>query len=360
MSKKTYQKDDFTVGKSLPVPPEQTPDQPDQPPKKFRRLKRISLSLVILFLAAAIVIGVWNARNLSAAAEKMFGTGNLLTLFNLDTPRTDNNGRVNLLVVGYSVDDPGHLGASLTDSIMLLSMDGKTDTGYMLSIPRDLYLRIPDNGYGKINQVYQDGGMELLTEVVEDRLGLDVTGWLITNYAAVRQMTDAVGGIAVNIQSSDRRGLYDPNISPAEGGPLQLPNGRQSLDGQTALNLTRARGATSGSYGFPRSDLTRIEHQKQVFAALKDKISSWKLVLNPTKNNQIFTTAAENVKTDITTDQALPLFRLFASIPTNQLKPYSLHNIDGQNLLVDGGGGLIPAAGLNNYSQIKEIIKDLN
>lgn len=361
MKKSGYRKDDFIVGKSLPPASSADADHDDEPQVKKRPFwKRLMAGILLLAVVFTLIIASWNAINISRAAEKMFGSGNLLELVSSGGLDTGSNGRVNILTVGYSVDDPGHLGADLTDSIMILSIDPADKTGYMLSIPRDLYLKIPDNGYGKINEVYKDGGMDLLEEIVQERLGININYWLVVNYAAVRQIVDSVGGITVGIKSSDPRGLYDPNISPAEGGPFQLSNGTHHLNGQTALNLTRARGATYGSYGFPRSDLTRIEHQKQVFLAIKDKISDWKLVLNPMKNSRIFNAAAQNLKTDIEAREALPLYRLFASIPTAKLRPFSLHSISGNNLLVDGPGGLVPAAGLNNYGDIQDAIDQIS
>jgi polyisoprenyl-teichoic acid--peptidoglycan teichoic acid transferase len=360
MKKRRYKKDDFDTGKSLPPMEdyESTEILEDEPPKKGR-VKRFLLSVFLIIFAFISVLVIWNAINISRAADKMFGSGNLTELVFSDGLQKAPDGRVNMLIVGYSVDDPGHQGAELTDSIMVLSMDPDSKTGYMLSIPRDLYIKIPDNGYGKINEVYRDGGMDMLERIITDKLGLEINYSMVVNYTSVREMVNALGGITVTIKSSDERGLYDPNISVPEGGPLQLANGPQHLNGQEALNLTRARGSAYGSYGFPRADLTRIEHQKQVFAAIKEKASDWKVVLNPRKNGQLFDAAANNLKTDLEIGEALPFFRLFASIPNSKLQPYGLNAINGQVLLKDYSGGLIPIEGLNDYSEIKEIVKDL-
>lgn len=361
MAKRKYQKKSFNAGTSLPAPDTiHGPDAPEQDEQKRpSRFKRIVVSLFLLLVAALLIIIIWNGINISRAANKMFGSGNILELLSSQPLEKDIRGRVNVLIVGYSVDDPGHQGAELTDSIMVLSMDPATKTGYMLSIPRDLYIKIPDNGYGKINEVYRDGGMDMLEQIITDKLGLEINYSTVVNYTSVREMVNALGGIDVTIKSSDERGLYDPNISPVDGGPLQLGNGPQHLDGQEALNLTRARGSAYGSYGFPRADLTRIDHQKQVFAAIKEKASDWKVVLNPRKNGQLFNAAANNLKTDLEVGEALPMYRLFASIPNSKLQPYGLNAING-NTLLKGKNELIPTQGLNDYSEIKEIIKSLN
>lgn len=344
----------------IPQPLEQSDEEHIKLESKPRsRFKRIFTSFILITIIVASVVLVWDSMNVSRASNKMFGSGNLLELLDRGSLKKDNSGRVNVLIAGYSADDPGHEGAKLTDSIILMSMDPSTGSGYLLSIPRDLYLRIPGLGYGKINQVYQEGGMELLSEVVEERLGIRPGYSVLVNYAAVREMVDALGGITVHIDSSDPRGLYDPNIGLHEGGPLQLANGPQQLDGQTALNLTRARGARIGSYGFPRADLTRVQHQKQVLLAIQQKASDWKLALNPPKNGRVLNAAANNLKTDARLAEAASLYRLFSRVSGPNMRSLSLDKIDNKQLLTDGSGGLVPAAGLNDYSQIKRTLQGL-
>lgn len=326
------------------------------PPVKPRHIfRRIFLSLLVIVLATVIFIGTWDARNISRASQKMFGSGNLISLLGT-SPLKNDDGRVNVLLVGYSLDDPGHPGAKLTDSIILLSMSQASKTGYMLSIPRDLYVNIPGFGYGKINEAYQDGGISLLEDIITNDFQVPINYYAMINYASVKDTVDALGGITINIKSSDPRGLYDPNISPVDGGPLKLSNGAQTLDGQTALNLTRARGDAYGSYGFPQADFDRTQHQRQVLTAIKDKLN-WKLILNPRQNSRILDAIAENVKTDLTAGEARPLFGLFNSIPSSSLKSLSLRDLDGTNYLSSyttpyGQSALIPSDGISDYSGI--------
>jgi LCP family protein required for cell wall assembly len=337
---------------------------PELQPKRTNPIKRAVLFIVLVLFAALIFVGLWDARNISSASSKMFGSGNLLSLISSDGLKGADSGRVNVLLVGYSVDDPGHPGANLTDSIILLSMSTTSKSGYTLSIPRDLYVKIPGFGYSKINEAYQDGGISLLEQVVSQDFATQIDYYALINYAAVRDTVNALGGISVNIQSSDPRGLYDPNISPVDGGPLKLSNGLQTLNGQNALNLTRARGDAFDSYGFAQADFDRTEHQRQILVAIKSKLS-WKLVLNPRKNSQLLNAVANNVKTDVTASEARPLFGLFNSIPQAQLQSLNLRSLGGTNYLssyttVYGQSALVPSAGLNDYSEIDNALNAFN
>jgi len=335
--------------------------------KKRSVFKRIVALFFVIVLAIVIFIGAWDARNISAASAKLFGDGNFLSLLDSETLNGDENSRVNVLIVGYSADDPGHQGADLTDSISVLSMSTSSHSGYILSIPRDLYVDIPGFGYGKINQVYQDGGMQLLEQVIQKTFSVRVGYYALVNYAAVRSIVDALGGIDVNINSPEGR-LYDPNKDWTTGGPLvDLSNGTHNLNGQQALNLTRARGDPSqyGSpIGFGQSDFQRTADQRLVFMAIKSKLN-WKLILDPRKNGRILNAAADNLKTDVSTAEVRPLFGLFNSIPNSSLRSLSLRDLGGKNYLTDyttvyGQSALIPASGISDYSDIQAALGSIS
>lgn len=371
------QKQVFDVGRTLP-PKRQaqhrpagaapTPTQPIETKPKSRQFKKALVWALLAFMALIVIIGVWDTINLSRAAKKTFGSDNLLSTLSPTGLKNNGAGRVNILLVGYSIDDPGHPGAALTDSIMLLSLNQKAPNGYTLSIPRDLYVKIPGFGYGKINEVYKDGGIGLLEQVVSTDLNTPINYYALIDYSAVRDTVNALGGIWINVQTTDPRGLYDPNINSADGGPLQLSNGWHKLNGQTALNLTRARGDPSPdgriAYGFARSDFDRTQHQRQVLTAIKNKLN-WTLALNPLKNGQVLNAIGTNVKTDIRLQEARPLFSLFNHIPSANLQSLSLNNLGGKNYLNSyssyySGSALIPSAGVEDFSEINAALSIYN
>lgn len=338
--------------------------------------KRAIASLLLIILLFFIVVASWDAIELSHASKKMFGSGNLFSLIFGNDLKTDGNGRVNILVAGYSADDPGHQGANLTDSIMLISLNKKDQTGYILSIPRDLWVDIPGFGHAKINSTYEDGqdsdfseagypsgGMGLLEKVVADNLGVPIQYYALIGYTAFRDMVNAVGGITIDIKSDDPRGIYDPSTDYTSKNCCALadyPNGPVTLNGKQALNLARARGDAYGSYGFGQADFDRTAHQRQMLLAVKQKAISLKNIINPTRAGHIFDGLASNVKTDVDIGSALPLYRLFDSVSNTTLASHSLRDLDGKNYLTDYGGALIPTAGVDEFGQIQAKLDGLN
>jgi LCP family protein required for cell wall assembly len=348
-------------------------------PGWFKRHKIITAVLAILLLGFGV--GSWYGAQIIGNLDKVFH-GNVFTdakaLFSQTKLKGEDQGRVNILLAGDSADDPNHGGAQLTDSIMIVSIDTKTHTGFMLSIPRDLWVDIPGWSHQKINVAnevnnfnqagYPKGGMGQLEEIVQNNLGIPIDYYALINYTAFRDAVNSVGGVTINIQSPDPRGLYDPNISKADGGPLKLPNGTVTLNGQTALNLARARGDPCGcgsvEYGFPQSDYNRTQHQRQMLTALAQKAQSAGVLANPIKITNLFNSFGNNVATDLNIQDVLRFIQVTKGMNINSLQSLALSNSGSKPLLTgyfapDGEEALIPIAGVDNFGQIQQYYQQL-
>jgi len=136
---------------------------------------------------------------------------------------------------------------------MIISIDTKNNKAFLLSVPRDLWVDIGDNGHGKINEAYVDGqnnhfsdngypagGMGQLQQVIENNFGLTINYYALVNYNAFRDAVNAVGGIDVVIKSTDPRGLYDPEHRLCDQRPARQTD-------QRPAPLKRRPGPRSGA-----------------------------------------------------------------------------------------------------------------
>jgi LCP family protein required for cell wall assembly len=372
-----------SVGQSLPVNYQPLTEQRRQTvPRavkqgRWRRLRqKVTLKrTVITLLVLILLVGGFVGGKFIYNAHKLFG-GSILSVFSSTKLKGEDQGRVNILLAGNSSDDPGHSGAGLTDSIMLISIDTKNNKAFLLSIPRDLWVQLPGGGHQKINDAYVDGennsfsapgypngGMGELEQVVSQDLGVPIDYYALVDYTAFKDSVNAVGGIDINIQSSDPRGLYDPSIDYTTHGPLvDLSNGEHHLNGEQSLDLARARGDAYGSYGFDAADFDRTQHQRQMLVALKQKAVSAGVLANPAKLTSLFDAVGNNVKTDMKLDEVHRLYDLTKNINGNAVQSLSLNSAGGKDLLQsysasDGESALIPATGVDDYSAIQNFIK---
>lgn len=348
------------------------------PPKRTSSLRsKITRKRVILVVLALVLLGVgWLGWKFVYNAQKLFG-GNVFSVLTSQKLEGEDKGRVNILLAGNSADDPGHPGATLTDSIMILSIDTKNKTGFTMSVPRDLYVKV-GRGYGKINSVYPsgessnfsqsgyaDGGMGLLQKAIYQNFGIQTQYYALVNYNALREAVDSVGGVTVNVKSTHPKGLYDPSKDYTTNGPLvKLSNGRNTLDGQKALNLARARGDARGSYGYQNGDFTRAENQRMLILALRSKATSAGVLTNPIKLGNLFDSIGNNVDTDLELGNVRRLYEITKDIKGDKIQSVGLNDANGVNLLGNyrtprGESALIPAAGLNDYSDIQKYIQRL-
>lgn len=343
-----------------------------QPPEQRKITgKRVGLVLGVMVL---LIVG-WLGLKFLYNTQRLFG-GNPFSILTSSKLKGESTGRVNILLAGNSADDPGHQGGTLTDSIMIMSVDTKNDNAFMLSIPRDLYVTVPGYGHQKINTVYPvgektkfsqsgyaDGGMGLLEKTIKQDFGITAHYYALVNYNALRDAVNAVGGVDITIQSNDPRGLYDPNKDWSTGGLLvKLSNGDHHLNGQQALNLARARGDSSRSYGFANSDFTRAEHQRQLMLAIRSKATSAGVLSNPIRLSKLFDSVGANVDTDMTLGNARRLYDVTKELKGSKIQSIGLNDVNGKNLLKNyrtprGESALIPEAGLDDFSDIQRFIQ---
>jgi len=347
--------------------------------KKQGRWKKIIKRSAIVVAVLCLLVGGFLGWKIMKNSGKVF-KGGIFGLLKTTKLKGEDVGRVNILLAGNSSDDPGHGGADLTDSIMLVSIDTVNNNGFMISIPRDLWVNYGVKncsvGYqGKINAAYvcgqeikfhqdgyPDGGMGLLTKIVKENFGIEINYYTKINYTAFKDAVNTVGGIDITIKSNDPRGLYDANIAKVDGGPLKLSNGRQHLNGQTALNLARARGDTI-SYGFARGDFARTENQRLMLLALKDKALGVSVLSNPAKISSLLDAAGKNVETSFKTDEIRRLYEIAQKINNSNIKSIGLAD-DNVNLVQtfttsNNLSAIRPVAGISDFTDIKAYIKRL-
>lgn len=347
--------------------------------KKRNRIERPRNKVVrvikwffIIALIIGALVGGYIVLKAVLASNGIF-KGSILDIVQNQPLKEDANGRSNFVIFGTAEDDEGgnHGGANLTDSVMLLSLNQKTNDAYMLSLPRDLWVEYEETCWvgnqGKLNALYtcasNDGedeaaGAAALQSKVGEITGLDVQYYIHLNFTAVTEAVDAVGGVDVTIESEDPRGIYDPNFDwkcNYRCHYVDYDNGEQvHLDGEHALALARARNA-QGGYGLPNGNFDREKNQQKIIKALREKAVSAGTLTNLGAVTGLIDTLGKNLRTNVETKEIRTLMDLGTKIKTESITSLSLVE-EGETLVTTGpynGQSIVrPIAGLLDYSDI--------
>ena len=285
------------AGSSVPpAAPTVLPDGPAQPAPRRRRgraLRRVLAGLLVLvLLAVAATAGalVYYDRKIDR-----------IPVASLEGGAGPDGDDVNYLLVGSdsrrgltdeelqqarTTLEDGEAG--LTDTIILLHVPAE-GTPTLVSFPRDSWVDQPSGGKGRINSVFptaekaQPGsGPGALVQTVEQLSGLQVDHYVEVGFIAFLRLTDALGGVEVNLCAPAR---------DADSG-IDLPAGQQRIDGGDALAFVRQRK------GLPRGDLDRVARQQYFLGAVARQTLTPSTVLRPDRALELLDAVTSSIRAD--------------------------------------------------------------
>lgn len=269
----------------------------------------------------------------------------------------DNNqekNRLDILVMGLRGKDDVENGGLLTDTIILISIDTDSDKVAFLSIPRDLYVKIPaSNRMEKINFAYAYGnekygdGLSSARSVVEQVAGVNIDYVAAVNFDAFKDLIDILGGVDVYVPKEF--------VETSQWGwEFRVPQGLNHMNSQAALYYARSR--------FSSSDFDRSRRQQDILMAVGNKILSLKILSNPVKLNSILNSLSKGIDTDIDFISMLNLIKYAKLMQGDKITKFIL-NDSPDNLLtsdhINGAYVLYPKAGMENYDAINTKFKNI-
>ena len=275
---------------------------------------------------------------------------------NYNMPKEEKD-RWDILILGIrgeDAEDAEETGALLTDTIMVLSYNKTTKKTSLVSIPRDLYIRIYGTKEDKINSVYEIGvlrknGLGFTKKLISRITGVYMDNIVILDFSSFKQVIDDLGGIDIELDSPF-------NEKQQWGYEFSLPVGINHLDGEKALYYARSR--------FSSSDFDRAQRQQKVIMAIKDKVTSLNLLSDPIKTLTILNAIRKNIETDLNIWDAGSLFNLSEQFSTagDHIKRYVIttENLVYESYIqTDIGNIYILLPNGNNLLQIKQMFQEI-
>ncbi len=241
---------------------------------------------------------------------------------------------------------------------MVVSIDPREKNVAMLSIPRDLYVYIPDYGYNKINVAYAFGeerktngdGAALSKEVIGQILDIPIHYYVRLDFEGFRKVIDILGGVTVKVEKN----IYDYQYPNDRGGydPFTIKAGTYNMDGDLALRYARSRKSSS--------DFDRAKRQQQILVAVKEKALTLDILLNPAKITSLINTLGAHVRTDLQVWEMERLRDLAREIDSTKVKSEVLDNSRHGLLYATHVGGMYVLRPIgNNFTKIKQFAHEL-
>ncbi len=258
-----------------------------KPRKKWSKTKKILMSIICVLLALLLAGGgfLWSKLSLintggedweevdtmeddiDAAAIDSITDATSLTAW---LKAWHNNGGdhmsskyvKNILLLGVDSD------SSLSDTMMLVSVNRKTKKISMVSFYRDSYTYVKrKNGkdsFTKLNAAYGYGGAELVRSTIENNYKIKIDEYALVDYDSFPKVIDALGGVTVNVTEKEAAYLNKTWWKWSRtGNKISFTSGNMKMDGEHALMYCRIRKLDS--------DVNRTERQRKVIDAIIDK-----------------------------------------------------------------------------------------
>ncbi len=269
--------------------------------------------------------------------------------------------RINFLLMG--IGGAGHDGSLLTDTMILGSLKISTKEASLISIPRDLLVKISGNGYQRINNAsaygettnYPGGGSALAAKTVEEVFGVPIHYYLRIDFNGFKRVIDEIGGINVEIEKS-----FVDNQYPTDDYEIQtisFERGTEHMDGARALQYARSRHGNNGE----GSDFARSRRQQKIIMAVKNKLKSWKIFLNPNKLYKIFDAVKDNIQTNVATWEIPEIINVAKDIDFETVKNYVIDDSAGGLLkpTITEGGAFVLVPKTGDYSELKSFVRNI-
>ncbi|MCC8192556.1 MAG: LCP family protein [Ruminococcus sp.] len=179
----------------------------------------------------------------------------------------------NILLIGTDTRDTSERGRS--DSMILVSLNTRTNKLLMFSFLRDIYIYIPGVGSTRLNHAYAYGGAELTMQTIEGNFGIEIDKYVKVDFFSFIEAIDAVGGVDITVTDAEAElineylGEINNLVGDKSGSDKLSGGGDLHLNGKQALCYARIR--------YIGTDFERTRRQRDVLNQVIEKVENMSL-----------------------------------------------------------------------------------
>ena len=206
-----------------------------------------------------------------------------------------------LLGIDSRADDYGT--GNRSDCIMIASINEKTKKVKLISVYRDTYVYVTENGTKKLDKIthaYSYGGAQNTLKSLNEALDLNITEYVTVNFDAVIAAVNALNGVQIDITNEELKYINDyidaTSQSSGASSSHLTKSGKQTLDGVQAVAYSRIRYTAGGDY-------KRTERMRTVLMAMMSKAKT----LNIGQLNKLADTILPRISKNIENNDIIAL-----------------------------------------------------
>ncbi|WP_395323140.1 LCP family protein [Levilactobacillus parabrevis] len=252
-----------------------------RPRRKRHPIRNIIIILILALLAGGTAYGMHKYESLKNTVKSSYKASGAKKLRNVDAQLSAKK-PISILLMGTDTGALGRTFAGRTDSMMVVTINPKTDKTTITSIPRDTAVNIPgyeDYGVSKINAAYAYGKSKTAITTVQQMLNVPIDFYAIINMGGMEKIINEVGGVTLT-----------PTLSFSYGGYTFKKGVKTHMNGKKALAYSRMRDDD------PKGDYGRQTRQRKVIMALLKKSGSVSTLLN----EEFISSLTKQTQTDLT------------------------------------------------------------
>ena len=244
--------------------------------------------------------------------------------------------RINILLLGIDKREDEPIEGTRSDTMMIASIDPVTKSAALVSLPRDMWVRIPGctavhgciAGFQRINVAHAVGGPDLARTTVTNDFGIPIQFYARVDFRGFQNLVDVVGGVIIDVDFPVKDDQYPTDDYGYQR--IYFAPGPQLLDGRSALQYARSRHGVS--------DFARAGRQQKVIVSLRNRALQLNML---SKAPEMIGIVQRSLSTDLSAVQLLSLAKLVSQIDrdnianlvidTNFARPF--RGADGADLL---------------------------
>lgn len=263
--------------------------------KKSHTLRNTFLAFILLIVLGGAAYGMTRYRGVKNAVNSSFKPSGVTKQRDVSNELKSKK-TISILLMGTDTGALGRDYKGRTDSMMVVTLNPKSQKTSITSIPRDTAINIP--GYkkespAKINSAYSYGQTKTAITAVQKLLNIPIDFYALINMGGMEKVIDQAGGIDVT-----------PTLTFTYEGITFTKGEKTHMNGKKALAYSRMR------YDDPQGDYGRQTRQRAVLTALLHKSSSVSTLLNQSFINSL----SDQTQTDLTFDDLTTIAKDYNSV----------------------------------------------